>query len=90
MLTKLIVSTLLVLIFHLEKFKVSEEAKEFLRSVKERVGVISVAGKYRTGKSFLLNRVIINKDNQGFGVGPTINPCTKGLWIWGDTLESEY
>jgi len=54
------------------------------------VGVISVAGKYRTGKSFLLNRVIINKRNQGFGVGPTINPCTKGLWIWGDTLEGEY
>jgi hypothetical protein len=23
-------------------------------------------------------------------VGPTINPCTKGLWIWGDTLEGEY
>ena len=23
-------------------------------------------------------------------MGPTINPCTKGLWIWGDTLESEY
>jgi hypothetical protein len=35
----------------------------FLKSIKERVGVISVAGKYRTGKSFLLNRVIINKSN---------------------------
>lgn len=23
-------------------------------------------------------------------MGPTINPCTKGLWIWGDTLEGEY
>ena len=79
--------------FHLifaEKFFVSEEAKYFLSSIKERVGVISVAGKYRTGKSFLLNRVIINKRNSGFGVGPTINPCTKGLWIWGDTLEGEY
>jgi Guanylate-binding protein, N-terminal domain len=49
-----------------------------------------VAGKYRTGKSFLLNRVIINQKNMGFGVGPTINPCTKGLWLWGDTLETEY
>lgn len=51
---------------------------ELLSSVKERVGVIAVAGKYRTGKSFLLNRIILNKTNQsGFGVGPSINPCTK-------------
>lgn len=25
--------------------------------------------------------MILNRSN-GFGVGPTINPCTKGLWIW--------
>lgn len=43
---------------------------------------------YRTGKSYLLNRVLINvpADQQGFGVGPTINPCTKGLWMWGQPL----
>jgi hypothetical protein len=53
--------------------------------------VISVAGKYRTGKSFLLNRVIINtKEQKGFGVGPTINPCTKGLWLWSSVLETEH
>ena len=59
-------------------FYVSDEAVELLRNVKEKIGVIAVAGKYRTGKSFLLNRIILNKtDNNGFGVGPTINPCTK-------------
>lgn len=36
---------------------------------------------YRTGKSYLLNRVILDKNNI-FGVGPTVNPCTKGLWLW--------
>lgn len=46
--------------------------------MKERVGIIAVAGKYRTGKSFLLNRILLNKkESTGFGVGPTINPCTK-------------
>lgn len=59
-------------------FYVSEEAKTLLRGVKERIGVIAVAGKYRTGKSFLLNRILLDKkDDTGFGVGPTINPCTK-------------
>jgi hypothetical protein len=57
---------------------VSPEAIELLRNVKDRIGVIAVAGKYRTGKSFLLNRILLNKkDSCGFGVGPTINPCTK-------------
>ena len=47
-------------------------------NIKERIGVIAVAGKYRTGKSFLLNRIILGKaEDKGFGVGPTINPCTK-------------
>lgn len=49
-----------------------------LSGIKEKIGIIAVAGKYRTGKSFLLNRIILNKrDKSGFGVGPTINPCTK-------------
>lgn len=49
-----------------------------------------MAGKYRTGKSFLLNRVILNKRASGFGVGPTINPCTKGLWVWSECLEGRH
>ena len=56
------------------------EAASILRSVKERVGIVVVAGKYRTGKSFLLNRILLNQEgNKGFGVGPTINPYTKVL-----------
>jgi len=76
---------------YLEQYLVSEEAREWLRRIKEPVGVICVAGKYRTGKSFLLNRVIINtRDKKGFGVGPTIQPCTKGLWCWTELLETTH
>jgi hypothetical protein len=43
-----------------------------------KIGIISLVGKYRTGKSFLLNRVLLNqKKSKGFDVGPTIRPCTK-------------
>ena len=38
--------------------------------------MIAVAGMYRTGKSYLLNRMLLDRSD-GFGVGPTINPCTK-------------
>jgi hypothetical protein len=31
---------------------------------------------FRTGKSFLLNRLLGRQD--GFAIGSTINPCTKG------------
>ncbi len=48
--------------------------------------MISVAGAYRTGKSYLLNRMLLNRSG-GFGVGPTVNPCTKGIWIWGTPIK---
>ncbi len=41
---------------------------------------------YRTGKSYLLNRMLLNRQ-RGFGVGPSINPCTKGLWVWGTPIQ---
>jgi hypothetical protein len=47
-----------------------------------------VVGKYRTGKSFFINRVILEKVGKGFNVGATINPCTKGLWIWNQVLQT--
>ena len=64
------------------EFVISEECKTFLKSLDGPFGVVSVAGMYRTGKSYLLNRMLLNRQ-KGFGVGPTVNPCTKGLWIWG-------
>ena len=70
-------------------FSVGEEARNFLMDLKDDyVGVIAVAGKYRTGKSFLLNRILLEQEkHSGFGVGPTINPCTKGLWVWNQPIE---
>jgi hypothetical protein len=50
--------------------------------------VISVAGKYRTGKSYILNRVLLNR-KEGFSVGHTINACTKGLWMWPELIRLE-
>ena len=71
-----------------KKFLINEEAKKILsRSENKQIGIVSLVGKYRTGKSFLLNRVLIEKKNlKGFEVAPTIKPCTKGIWLWSNPL----
>lgn len=32
--------------------------------------------------------MILNRSG-GFGVGPTVNPCTKGIWVWGTPIKGQ-
>jgi len=42
-------------------FLLNPEAEKYLLSLEDsKIGVISIVGKYRTGKSFLVNRVLLN------------------------------
>lgn len=41
--------------------------------------IVIVCGKYRTGKSFLVNQ--LSGGDSGFKVGHTIESQTKGIWI---------
>ena len=43
------------------------------------VATLSVAGVYRTGKSFFLNQLI---KGSGFTVGSSTESCTRGIWMW--------
>jgi len=43
---------------------------------------------YRTGKSYLINRLLKNKQN-GFKIGSTTQSCTKGLNLWGRPIPAE-
>jgi len=71
----------------LGQFVINPEALDVIRQLQNPIGVISVAGMYRTGKSYLLNRMLLNRSG-GFSVGPSINPCTKGLWMWSKTIPA--
>jgi hypothetical protein len=51
------------------------------------VALASIVGKYRTGKSLLVNRMLLDMKGGGFQVGATVNSCTKGLWIWDKPLR---
>ena len=71
-----------------DKFTVNPDALEILKAIDSPIVVVGVAGLYRTGKSYLLNRIILNRE-RGFGVASTINACTKGIWMWGKPLKAQ-
>ena len=51
-----------LVLFEKDKFIIPKEAKQLLnQSSYKHIGIISLVGKYRTGKSFLLNRVLLNR-----------------------------
>ena len=56
------------------------EMKRRLEESEAPVVVVAVVGAYRTGKSFLLNRLMGKQD--GFPLGSTVQSKTKGIWGW--------
>jgi hypothetical protein len=63
------------------KIQLNPKALEYLSNLAQDIKVVSVIGPYRSGKSFLLNR--LNGQQKGFHVGNSTNPCTQGVWLWG-------
>ncbi|RLN54762.1 hypothetical protein BBJ29_007776 [Phytophthora kernoviae] len=64
-----------------DKLNVNDEAVSILRCIDGHVAVVAMAGLYRTGKSSMLNWLLGRQS--GFRVGPTIERCTRGIWLWG-------
>uniref|UniRef100_A0A672T7T6 Guanylate-binding protein 1-like n=1 Tax=Sinocyclocheilus grahami TaxID=75366 RepID=A0A672T7T6_SINGR len=62
------------------KLHMKKEAKAILDGINEPVVVVSVVGLYRTGKSYLMNRLA--GQQSGFALGSTIESKTKGIWMW--------
>lgn len=67
------------------KFRMDPEAVAALQLVKGPIGVVSVCGRARQGKSFILNQLLGR--SSGFQVAPTHRPCTKGLWMWSAPIK---
>jgi len=44
-------------------------------------------GKYRTGKSYLINKLLLDKP--AFQIGSSVNACTKGLWMYKDVVKTK-
>ncbi|XP_074927322.1 guanylate-binding protein 1-like isoform X4 [Chelonoidis abingdonii] len=63
------------------ELQLNQAALALLQSVRQPVVVVAIAGLYRTGKSYLMNR-LAGKDQGGFSLGSTIQSHTKGIWMW--------
>ncbi|XP_027730449.1 guanylate-binding protein 1-like isoform X1 [Vombatus ursinus] len=59
---------------------VKQEATEILATVTQPVVVVAIVGLYRTGKSYLMNKLAGQKS--GFSLGSTVQSHTKGIWMW--------
>jgi hypothetical protein len=71
----------------------NEEARRMLCSegtLGRPLMVVCVVGRSRTGKSFLLNRMLMNHvgSGKGFEVSASTRACTKGLWIAGKPIPA--
>ncbi|XP_072864724.1 guanylate-binding protein 3 isoform X2 [Chlorocebus sabaeus] len=56
------------------------EALKILSAITQPVVVVAIVGLYRTGKSYLMNKLA--GKNMGFSLGSTVESHTKGIWMW--------
>ncbi|XP_075414223.1 guanylate-binding protein 1-like [Tenrec ecaudatus] len=59
---------------------VNQEALKILSAIKQPLVVVAIVGLYRTGKSYLMNKLAGKK--KGFSLGSTVQSHTKGIWMW--------
>ncbi|XP_073491584.1 guanylate-binding protein 1-like [Aquarana catesbeiana] len=60
---------------------VNENAQTILAQITQPLVVVSIVGPYRTGKSYLLNK-LSGRQRGVFSVDSTIKANTKGIWMW--------
>ncbi|XP_021010347.1 guanylate-binding protein 1, partial [Mus caroli] len=63
-----------------KKLVVNQEALEILSAFQQPVVVVAIVGFYRTGKSYLMNKLAGKQ--KGFSLGSTVQSHTKGIWMW--------
>ncbi|GAB1288185.1 Guanylate binding protein 1 [Apodemus speciosus] len=63
-----------------EQLVVNQEALEILSAIEKPVVVVAIVGLYRTGKSYLMNKLAGKQ--KGFSLGYTVQSHTKGIWMW--------
>ena len=74
-----------------DKLILNEEALKILKDIKENIIIVSIFGKERTGKSYLMNLLLNSDENsskppKGFKVTSQINTTSPGICLWNTPL----
>jgi len=68
------------------EFRIPDAAMNILQEMGDKqVAPIVIAGPWRSGKSFLANRLL--NQMKGFAIGSTVKACTKGIWMWNQPIK---
>ena len=68
-----------------QELKLVPEALDLLKTIKRNVAPIVICGPFRSGKSYFLSQLI--GDPNAFQTGPTMHPCTLGIWMGTTVLD---
>ena len=63
-------------------FEIVQETLDHISTFDGGIAIVAIAGKTRTGKSSILNRLLGLKYPNIFKVSSNVDAFTKGLWIW--------
>ncbi|EGW14061.1 Interferon-induced guanylate-binding protein 2 [Cricetulus griseus] len=63
-----------------DQLVINQQALGILSAIQQPVVVVAIVGLYRTGKSYLMNKLAGKKT--GFSLGSTVQSHTKGIWMW--------
>jgi hypothetical protein len=70
-----------------DHYEVTDQARCFLQSLPSTpLAVVAVVGKYRSGKSYLLNHMVAGAP---FATSASVNAQTRGLWLCPDLVQGE-
>ena len=69
------------------KMQLYPKAARLLGAIKKPVAVVSICGRYRSGKSYFLSRML--GSSNAFSLGHTMHACTFGIWVGTTVLECD-
>ena len=75
-----------------DKLVLNEDALKIIKEIKDNIILVSIFGKERTGKSYLMNLLINSEDSQklkGFKVSSLPNTTSRGIWIWNTPITKK-